>query len=183
MLSFRRGCIVSAVVAAPLTVMLAAGASAGTAPASRSLAGAAEASPRAEAVEARVKNLVTVGAHQFKDLNANGTVDPYEDWHRSSTVRAADLVSRMTLEEKAGLMHITSERRGAPPGTPVADPYAATIGYLQDRNIRYFVIRDNPTARDLADRANDYQELAEGSRLGIPVVFASNPRNHVNPDQ
>ena len=54
---------------------------------------------------------------------------------------------------------------------------------MLDRQIRHLVIRDNPTAYELADRADDYQELAEGSRLGIPIVFASNPRNHVNPDQ
>jgi beta-glucosidase len=40
-------------------------------------------------------------------------------------------------------------------------------------------VRDNPSARDLAAWANELQELAEESEFGIPVVLASNPRNHV----
>lgn len=121
-------------------------------------------------VEARVKPVIQHGQRFFRDLNANGSVDPYEDWRLSPEKRAADLLSRMTLEEKAGLMHITS--RGA-----------ATPEHITSRHIRYFILRDNPTAFALADRANGLQEIAEGSRLGIPLVFTSNPRNHVNPDQ
>jgi len=135
------------------------------------------------AIESRVKDVIKLGQREFRDLNDNGSVDVYENWTHSPAKRAADLVSKMTLEEKAGLMHITSERRRAAEGTIVDDPYPDTVGYVQDRNIRYLVIRDNPTAKQLAERANEYQEIAEGSRLGIPVVFTSNPRNHVNPDQ
>ncbi|GAA4286904.1 glycoside hydrolase family 3 protein [Georgenia daeguensis] len=177
----------AAAVAIPLSLALAGGALAATPdhsgaggnPPAHSNAGG----KNAPEVEARVKPVLKKGQREFRDLNANGQVDTYEDWRESPSERAADLVSRMTLEEKAGLMHITSERRGAPAGTVVDDPYAPTVGYVEDRNIRYLVIRDNPTAAQLADRANDYQELAEASRLGIPVVFTSNPRNHVNPDQ
>lgn len=178
MTPFHRTRLIAAVVAAPLAITLLAG------PVSGVPAGAGDSAGQGSAdVEARAKPLIERGNAFFKDLNANGRVDPYEDWTRSTRARAVDLVSRMTLEEKAGMMHITSERRGAPAGTPVSDPYAPTVGYLEDRNIRHFVLRDNPTATQIADRANDYQELAEASRLGIPVVFASNPRNHVNPDQ
>ena len=46
--------------------------------------------------------VLTIGGRQFRDLNRNGVLDPYEDWRLSSAVRAADLVARMTLEEKAG---------------------------------------------------------------------------------
>ncbi|MFE9691876.1 glycoside hydrolase family 3 protein [Micromonospora sp. NPDC005806] len=128
-------------------------------------------------VVSQVKDIIKVQGRYFRDLNDNGRLDPYEDWRRSAKDRAADLVGRMTLAEKAGLMHITSERRGAPSS---ADPHPDTVGYVRDRNIRYLVIRDNPTAFDLADRANDYQEIAESTRLGIPIVFTSNPRNHVS---
>lgn len=184
--SGRRG-VIAAAVAVPLTLALAG--SAFAAPPDHSSASgnpptyANAGGKNAPEVEARVKPIIKKGQREFRDLNANGQVDTYEDWGRSPAARAQDLVSRMTLEEKAGLMHITSERRGAPAGTVVDDPYGPTVGYVEDRNIRYLVIRDNPTAAQLADRANDYQELAEASRLGIPVVFTSNPRNHVNPDQ
>ena len=175
----RRGYYRTVGVAVPVSLAVIAGLAA----AGPSAAAPAAAQGSGPLVEARVKHLITKGRETFKDLNGNGRVDPYEDWHRSSQVRATDLISRMTLDEKAGMMHITSERRGAPAGTPVADPYPETVGYVLDRDIRHLVIRDNPTAYELADRANKYQALAEGSRLGIPIVFASNPRNHVNPAQ
>ncbi|MFH5822957.1 glycoside hydrolase family 3 protein [Georgenia sp. AZ-5] len=179
--------VAAAALAVPLSLALAGGAlaappghsSAGGNPPGHSNAGG----KNAPDVEARVKPIIKKGQREFRDLNASGELDPYEDWRKSPAERAQDLVGRMTLEEKAGLMHITSERRGAPAGTVVDDPYAPTVGYVEDRNIRYLVIRDNPTAYQLADRANDYQEIAEASRLGMPVVFTSNPRNHVNPDQ
>src|SRR5512137_416194 len=31
-------------------------------------------------IGAKAKPLLTVGGYQFKDLNANGKLDPYEDW-------------------------------------------------------------------------------------------------------
>ncbi|WP_452176605.1 discoidin domain-containing protein [Kitasatospora indigofera] len=36
-----------------------------------------------------------------RDLNKNGTIEPYEDWRRPVEARVADLLDRMTLEEKA----------------------------------------------------------------------------------
>ncbi|WP_374118239.1 discoidin domain-containing protein [Streptomyces sp. RKAG337] len=36
-----------------------------------------------------------------RDLNKNGTIEPYEDWRQPVGTRTADLLSRMTLEEKA----------------------------------------------------------------------------------
>lgn len=173
----RRSSLLAAAVIIPLTAVLATSALA--APPDHSNAGG----KNSPVVEARVKPILKQGQREFRDLNADGQINAYEDWRKSPAERAADLVGRMTLAEKAGLMHITSERSGAPAGTAVDDPYAPTVGYVKDRNIRYLVIRDNPTASQLADRANDYQKIAEGSRLGIPVVFASNPRNHVNPAQ
>ena len=127
-------------------------------------AGAAPAQPK---VEARVAPLLKIKNLTFKDLNRNGSLDPYEDWRLPVEKRVADLLSRMTMEEKAGLMQITSYNANA-----LAD-------YVNNRNIHYLILRDNLSARELAARANSCQELAEKSRLGIPLVFTSNPRNHV----
>ncbi|WP_167048026.1 glycoside hydrolase family 3 N-terminal domain-containing protein [Salinibacterium sp. ZJ454] len=123
----------------------------------------------APAVESHVKSVIKVNGRQFRDLNDNGKLDRYEDWRLSDQQRAADLLSRMTLEEKAGLMQIASLRDNAPE-------------LIEDRGLHHLIIRDNPTATELATRANGLQEIAEGTRLGIPLVFTSNPRNHVNPD-
>lgn len=118
-------------------------------------------------VEARVAAVLKVDGLSFKDLNRNGALDPYEDWRLPVEKRVSDLLSCMALEEKAGLMQITSFNAGS------------LEDYLNQRHIRYLILRDNLPARELAARANKAQELAEKSRLGIPIVFTSNPRNHV----
>jgi beta-glucosidase len=50
-------------------------------------------------LETRNARILEIGDKQFKDLNKNGTLDPYEDWGLSADVRIADLISQMTLEE------------------------------------------------------------------------------------
>jgi len=45
---------------------------------------------------------------QFKDLNKNGKLDKYEDWRLTSDERSKDLLSKMSLEQKAGFMLINS---------------------------------------------------------------------------
>ena len=153
MLTLRSLLRISAAVALAVAVKIASG-----------QAGATPAQPK---VEARVAPLLKIKNLTFKDLNRNGSLDPYEDWRLPVGKRAADLLSRMTMEEKAGLMQITSYSANS-----LAD-------YINNRNIHYLILRDNLSARELAARANSSQELAEKSRLGIPLVFTSNPRNHV----
>jgi hypothetical protein len=66
----------------------------------------------------RAVKVITVEGRSFRDLNRSGALDPYEDWRLPAVRRAADLVARMTLEEKAGtLMHGTAPSPwGGPPG-------------------------------------------------------------------
>lgn len=56
----------------------------------------------------RAKPVIERGALRFKDLNSNGRLDVYEDWRLPPARRAADLVKRMTLVEKAGMMLIAT---------------------------------------------------------------------------
>ena len=122
---------------------------------------------KAPEIEARAKPVIQIDQLQFRDLNANGKLDPYEDWRLPIEKRVADLLSLMTMEEKAGLMQITSFNANS------------LDDYINKRNIRFLILRDNLTARELASRANTSQEVAERSRLGIPIAFTSNPRNHI----
>ncbi|MFN8239338.1 MAG: glycoside hydrolase family 3 N-terminal domain-containing protein [Bacteroidales bacterium] len=46
--------------------------------------------------------------YKFKDLNKNGKLDKYEDWRLSTRTRSLDLLSQMSVEEKAGFMLINS---------------------------------------------------------------------------
>ncbi|WP_335456964.1 glycoside hydrolase family 3 protein [Neobacillus niacini] len=155
------------------------------------------------------KEVLTVNGKEYKDLNNNGKLDKYENWELPVNARVKDLVKQMTLEEKAGMMLISSHYMGnsrscpdtvgsltceqdtettinrwSVPGQqfyefnpPIVEASAATKG-IQERNLRYLIIRDNPSAKDLATWINELQEIAEDTRLGIPVVMTSNPRNH-----
>lgn len=163
-----------------------------------------DAQPR---IDARAKGTITVDGLTFKDLDGDGALSPYEDWRLAPAQRAADLVTRMTGDEKTGLMIIGSHFMGDSPMAPNPDPDAllneddnwatahpisgvafdkpvlsssgARQGILH-RHQRYFIVRDNPDGGRLAQWTNALQEVAESSRLGIPVVLASNPRNHVS---
>lgn len=52
--------------------------------------------------------LIEKQGRQFKDLNRNGKLDKYEDWRLTSEERSRDLLSKMSVEEKAGFMVINS---------------------------------------------------------------------------
>lgn len=112
-------------------------------------------------LEARVKNIIQVDGLSFKDLNDNGTLDPYEDWRLSAQERAEDLLSQMTAEQKAAQMvHLTlvSKKDSWFSGSNVG--FALVYEYVFD------------SAADAAAKTNEIQELSEASELGIPVIFS-----------
>ena len=49
-------------------------------------------------------SVLKINGFNFKDLNRNGKLDPYEDWRLPVDERAADLASKMSVEQIAGLM-------------------------------------------------------------------------------
>ncbi len=64
--------------------------------------------------------ILHVDGLDFKDLNHNGRLDPYEDWRLTPAERTADLLRQMTIAELAGTMlHGT---------LPVASGPLASIG-------------------------------------------------------
>jgi beta-glucosidase len=44
-----------------------------------------------------------------RDLNKDGTIEPYEDWHQPVATRVADLMGRMTTEEKVYQMFYNAQ--------------------------------------------------------------------------
>lgn len=157
-------------------------------------------------LSSRSSEKINVDGLEFRDLDGDGQLTPYEDWRLPAEERAADLVSRMTPEEKAGLMVIGSHFPGysgflpnpaegetlsqedvwrdANPitGQQYPEPVlvtSSTDNAINLRHQRYLICRDNLSPTQLAEWTNAVQEVAEKSRLGIPVVFTSNPRNHV----
>lgn len=139
----------------------------------------------------RVVKVLRADGLLFKDLNKNGQLDKYEDWRLPVEVRANDLIAQMTIEEKAGLMvgpSLTVGPNGGVseqptfmvnpfnPGPPVmVSP--ATVEALYQRHIVQFINRDNLAPKTMVNWLNAVQQLAEGTRLGIPVIFVTNPRN------
>ncbi|WIM71186.1 glycoside hydrolase family 3 protein [Corynebacterium suedekumii] len=162
--------------------------------------------PTQPTLGARAKQIIEVDGLKFRDLDGDGQLSPYEDWRLPVAERVADLVGRMTDEEKAGLMIIGSHYPGYSEFLPHAEPgrvlnpedvwrdanpitgqaypepvlvTSSTDNAVNVRHQRFLICRDNLAPEDLATWTNAVQEVAEASRLGIPVVFASNPRNHV----
>ena len=118
---------------------------------------------------------------RFKDLNRNGTLDPYEDWRLTPEARARDLVGRMTLEEKAGtLMHGTA--RGAGPmamaGTGSSYDATANRALIDSAKVTSMITRLRGDPAALATQNNALQEIAELTRLGIPITISTDPRHH-----
>ncbi|MGP3776204.1 glycoside hydrolase family 3 protein [Streptomyces sp. SDT5-1] len=109
---------------------------------------------------------------RFRDLDRNGRLTPYEDWRLSAAARARDLLSRMTLEEKAGLLvHGTLPTSG--------DGYdaAGTAQLVGDRHVTTAITRLSKSPAKVAAANNSVQAVAEKQRLGIPVVISTDPRN------
>ncbi|MHA2787916.1 glycoside hydrolase family 3 protein [Corynebacterium sp. S7] len=161
--------------------------------------------PDQKQLGSRTDRFIEADGLKFRDLDGDGQLTPYEDWRLPASERAADLVGRMKPEEKIGMMVIGSHYPGYSEYLPHADANnllnpkdvwrdhnpitgqeypdpilvtSSTDNAINVRHQRYLIVRDNLSPRDLAVWTNAVQEVAERSRLGIPVVFASNPRNH-----
>lgn len=139
-------------------------------------------------LSARTKSIITVEGKQFKDLNANGQLDKYEDWRRTIDQRVDDLVSKMTLEEKAGLMLINTLNSGC--GGAVTQ---TGFDYINTQKMHRFIFRNvvNGTANCAStsspqvtpkEAAQFTNAVHEATRLGIPGLFKSNARNHYEKD-
>ena len=124
---------------------------------------------------------VSAGNQQFRDFNRNGKLDIYEDHRKSIEVRAKDLLSKMTLEEK--LMQLRCPWMGKAKlfsknkfdAERAVDNFPNGLGEafrISDGNA--FVNRKrSPVAADIAVSANQIQAyFINGTRLGIPVLFA-----------
>ncbi|BFM15129.1 glycoside hydrolase family 3 N-terminal domain-containing protein [Maricurvus nonylphenolicus] len=121
----------------------------------------------------------------FRDLNKNGRLDVYENPEASVSDRVEDLLLRMTLEEKAGLMFITPISVGNEGRLRERPSFEDIISLTTPINselvigklMNHFNVVEVPDPVSLAKWHNNIQSLAERTRLGIPVTIASDPRN------
>ncbi|MDF9277934.1 glycoside hydrolase family 3 N-terminal domain-containing protein [Arthrobacter sp. EH-1B-1] len=94
----------------------------------------------------------------------------YEDATRTVAERVEDLLGRMTLEEKAGQMFHAVSLGGA-------DVDHKTQRLVTDGLLSHFNVHQLPDARTAARWHNKIQELAAGTRLGIPITLSTDPRH------
>ena len=134
---------------------------------------------RQPALGIRSAPIIQVGGRKFKDLNRDGRLEPYEDWRLSPSTRAKDLVARMALEEKAGMMMHGTARSGGPMGAAGAGSEYDTVAtgrLIRDASVTSFITRLRGAPAILATQNNALQEIAERTRLGIPLTISTDPR-------
>ena len=129
--------------------------------------------------------IVNIDGKTFRDLNKNGQLDPYEDSQLNPDQRTDDLLSKMSLEEKAGSMFITQiaarnggelvERPNLNAPFSLISPINSAM--VAGKLMNHFNVVFVDGASDLARWHNKLQGLAERTRLGIPVTIASDPRH------
>ena len=141
--------------------------------------------------------IITDGGYAFKDLNRNGTLDPYEDWRLSAEERAEDLASRLPVEEIAGMMLYSSHQsvpsRGgmfggatyngkpfAESGAKASDLSDAQKKFLIEDNLRAVLVTTVESPAVAAEWNNNMQALVEGYGHGVPVNTSSDPRHETS---
>jgi beta-glucosidase len=140
--------------------------------------------------------ILTVNGLLFKDLNKNGTLDPYEDWRLPVDDRCRDLASKMSVEQIAGLMlysihqAIPANPKGFGAGTYNGKPLAESgmqpwdvsdqqKEFLTKDNLRHILVTRVQSPEIAAKWNNKVQSLVESLPLGIPANNSSDPRNSV----
>ena len=123
--------------------------------------------------------------YSYRDLNKNGVLDPYEDSRMTPEDRAEDLLSRMTLDEKAGSMFITMIAVGVDgdlverpnPSDQFSMMLPTNSKMVAVKKMNHFNVVFLHGAENMARWQNKLQQMAERTRLGIPVTIASDPRH------
>ncbi|RIK55328.1 MAG: beta-glucosidase [Chloroflexi bacterium] len=113
-----------------------------------------------------------------RDLNKNGRLDPYEDPRCSVEDRVEDLLSQMTLEEKAGMMFHTMigmNDDGTLQERGILMPPSSDL--IVGRLMNHFNVLQTAEPRQMSEWYNRIQKLAERTRLGIPITISSDPRH------
>ena len=138
--------------------------------------------------------LLVVDGYAFKDLNRNGTLDPYEDWRLPAETRAKDLAAQLSIEEIAGLMLYSGHQ--AVPGSAYgfggatyggkgfaesgAQPYDLTDQqkkFLEEDNLRAVLVTTVESPEVAACWNNNVQAFVEALGHGVPANNSSDPRN------
>ena len=97
------------------------------------------------------------------NVETDNTIKPSSDLNEEDQVSTTNIFNRKPL------------------AVPMMSSVGATKG-ITKFHLRHFIFRANVNARLTAEWTNKLQALAETDGLGIPVIIASNPRNHITKD-
>lgn len=138
--------------------------------------------------------IIEVDGYIFKDFEGTNELVPYEDWRLDAETRAADLASRLSVEEIAGLM-MYSPHQMLP--AVCFGPFVGTYDgksleesgknawdltdqqqkILTEDHIRHILIAGICDAETAAKWSNQMQAYVEKLPHGIPVNISSDPRH------
>lgn len=149
-------------------------------------------------IQSKVHALLNIDGLIFRDSNGNSKLEPFEDWRLTPEQRSEDIVKYMTLEEKAGMMLIETMNADWGGSIPLYG-----MDMIKDNHMTRFIFRNPVVAepnkiehcgdpaqsragceispRQAAEFTNATQLMREQSRMGIPALFKSNARNHIDP--
>ena len=146
----------------------------------------AEDAPVQPELVARVKDIIEVDGYQFKDLNDNGELDPYEDWRLTAEERADDLLSQMDVDQQVyQMVHLTLVSKKDSWFTKNNVGFALVYEYIfeaeepdededEEEEDEEEGEDEGPltNAKNAAILTNEIQELSEASDFGIPIIFS-----------
>jgi beta-glucosidase len=128
----------------------------------------------------RPVRLISEDGVEYRDLNGNGVMDPYEDPRLPVEERVADLLGRLTLEEKAGLLFhtvIEAAADGTVKEAPGDISKSPTSVVVKQKHLSHFNVHALNDARMAARWYNNLQLIAESTPHGIPVTISTDPRH------
>ena len=110
--------------------------------------------------------------------SGSGSTPLYRDPTAAREDRVTDLMSRMSIADKAGLLFQTKVAVGdLTAGHPVLGTLAAAHMITDLRMTHFNVLGPVPDPRGFAQWHNDMQDLAARTGLGIPITFSTDPRH------
>lgn len=115
-----------------------------------------------------------------RDVDGRARSEPYWDASLPVAARVDDLVGRMGLEEKVGLLFHTVIEAGEDGSTlpgPGKISKTGTREVVVDKLVNHFNVHDLHDPRMAARWYNNVQRLAAETPHGVPVTISTDPRN------
>jgi beta-glucosidase len=104
------------------------------------------------------------------------TAPAYLNSALTAAQRVNDLLPRMTLEEKAGML-FQPVTRLPEEGYSNEEARADARASVQDKLLNHLHVLNGTKAAEIAQWTNELQGLAAETRLGIPITFSTDPRS------